>query len=269
MTDDDLRARGAATMLAAWERYARGPAGAALHHLPGVTAAVFASGPERALFNNALLDRDLDAACRDAAIDAMEEAYDAAGVARFAAWVDERDAATAAALVARGYTLEETTAAMGMLLADVPPERPGADIVPATWREHLGIIEVPGDLLADADTDGFHALMATLEGEGVATAIALDHRGDTGVFNVGTLERARRRGLGTALTLRHLHDAAARGCSTASLQSSPMAERLYAALGFRDLGRFLEFVPRASAWTPDAPRDVRPARDPGTAPPSP
>jgi hypothetical protein len=40
-----------------------------------------------------------------------------------------------------------------------------------------------------------------------------------------------------------VHDAAARGCSTASLQSTEMAERVYAAVGFRDLGRILEYVP--------------------------
>ena len=245
MTDDDLYARGAATMLATWDRYARGPAGAALHHLPGVVAAVFPAGAERELFNNALLERDLDAAAREAAVNAMEGAYDTAGVARFAAWVHESDRAMAAALSARGYAVEESTRAMGMTLDAIPPESAGADIVPAGWPEHLRIIEVPGDLLADAATGAFHTLVARLDGENVATAIGFDHHGNTGVFNVGTLERARRRGLGTALTLRHLHDALARGCSTASLPSTPMAERLYAAAGFRDLGRFLEFAPRA------------------------
>jgi len=34
-----------------------------------------------------------------------------------------------------------------------------------------------------------------------------------------------------------------RGCQTASLQSTPMAERVYAAAGFRDLGRIFEYVP--------------------------
>jgi predicted GNAT family acetyltransferase len=38
-----------------------------------------------------------------------------------------------------------------------------------------------------------------------------------------------------------LHDALAAGCTTASLQA--MAERLYARLGFRDLGRILEYAP--------------------------
>jgi hypothetical protein len=40
-----------------------------------------------------------------------------------------------------------------------------------------------------------------------------------------------------------LRDAAARGCTTASLQSTGIAERVYAAAGFRDLGRFVEYVP--------------------------
>jgi hypothetical protein len=57
------------------------------------------------------------------------------------------------------------------------------------------------------------------------------------------LEHAWRRGLGTALTATHLHNALARGCQTASLQSTAMAERVYAAVGFRDLGRILEYVP--------------------------
>jgi ribosomal protein S18 acetylase RimI-like enzyme len=74
-------------------------------------------------------------------------------------------------------------------------------------------------------------------------AHALDHDGDCGIFNVVTLEAARRRGIGGALTGRLLRDAAARGATTASLQSTPMAEGVYAAAGFRDLGRILEYAP--------------------------
>jgi ribosomal protein S18 acetylase RimI-like enzyme len=88
-----------------------------------------------------------------------------------------------------------------------------------------------------------HRARGAAAGENVATGIAFDHDGDCGVFNVSTLEVARRRGLGSALTARHVHDAVGRGCSTASLQSTAMVERVYAAVGFRDLGRFLEYVP--------------------------
>jgi predicted GNAT family acetyltransferase len=56
------------------------------------------------------------------------------------------------------------------------------------------------------------------------------------------MPHARRRGLGTALTALHLQLARDRGCKTASLQATEMAERIYAAIGFRDLGRFVEYV---------------------------
>ena len=88
---------------------------------------------------------------------------------------------------------------------------------------------------------------ARLDGENVATAMAFDLGSDCGIYNVGTLGHARRRGLGTALTALHVHDALARGRLTASLQSTVMAERVYAAVGFRDLGRILEFVPMRRA----------------------
>jgi GNAT superfamily N-acetyltransferase len=189
LTDSDLYARGAETMLATWEEYARGAADAAVRRLPGVTAGVFPCGPERAFYNNALLERDLGAAERADAVEAMEAAYTAGGVTRFAAWVHESDAPMKGDLEQRGYTLQETTRAMGMAL-------------------------------------------------------------------VGTLEHARRRGLGTALTTIALHDARDRGCKTASVQSTEMAEGVYAAAGFRDLGRFLEYGPRARSpranpsWAP-------------------
>ena len=73
--------------------------------------------------------------------------------------------------------------------------------------------------------------------------MAFDHGSDCGIYNVGTLEHARRRGMGTALTALHVYDALGRGCQTASMQSTEMAERVYAAVGFRDLGRILEYVP--------------------------
>ncbi len=77
----------------------------------------------------------------------------------------------------------------------------------------------------------------------VAAAIAIAHDGDCGIFNVSTFEKARRRGLGAAMTLRLLRDGAGRGCTTASLQPTEIAERVYAAAGFPDLARLVEHVP--------------------------
>ena len=246
MTDNDLYIRGAATLLASWEEYARGSAEATLRRLSGVAAAVFPSDPERAVYNNALLDRGLGPGQRAAALDAMEATYRSAGVDRYAAWVHESDEDMRAELGSRGYTLDESTRAMGMSLADVESAAPELEFGPADWDEHvriLGVLGLPDGLLSGADPAAFHVLSGRLAGENVATAMAFDHDGDCGVFNVATLEAARRRGLGTALTERLLRDAVERGCSTASLQSTAMAERLYAGVGFRDLGQILEYVP--------------------------
>ena len=239
----ELYRRGAATLVASWEAYARGAPGAAVQRAPGVVAAVFPHEPERCVYNNALLERDLAAAERADALDAMAAAYAAAGVRRFAAWVHENDAAMRVDLERRGYTLDMSTRMMGMALADIRLPRPEIELGSLDWCEYLRLFGLPPGLLAGADLSAFHLLVARLGGEDVAAALAFDHGGDCGIYNVETLEPARRRGLGTALTALQLHDALARGCQTASLQSTPMAERVYAAVGFRDLGRILEYVP--------------------------
>jgi ribosomal protein S18 acetylase RimI-like enzyme len=236
--------RGIETLLASWEAYACAAADAAVQRLPGVTVAVFPHEPERGVYNNALLERQLDAARRARAIDAMEAAYAAAGVARFAAWVHDSDEAMRLELEARGYPLDTSTRAMAVALDDVQMPAPQIDAVPLSWSEHLDLFDLPPDLLANGAHDAFRLLAARVDGRNVAVAMAFDHNGDCGIYNVGTLEPYRRRGLATALTALHLRDAAARGCRTASVQATAMAEHVYASVGFRDLGRHLEYVPR-------------------------
>jgi len=243
LTDADLYRRGAKTLVACWEMYARGCPGAAVIRSPFVAVAVFPDGPERAYLNNALLERDLAASGRARALAAMEAAYASAGITRFAAWAHESDRAMREDLEARGYALAESTRAMGMALDDLRMHRPAVTLAAPDWAEYLRIIGVPPGFARQADRDAFHLLIAAPDGVGVAAAMAFDCDGDCGIYNVATLEHARRRGLGTALTARQARDARARGCRTASLQSTPMADGMYAALGFRDLGRILEFMP--------------------------
>jgi GNAT superfamily N-acetyltransferase len=243
LTETDLYLRGAETLVASWEQYARASHGAAVVRSPGVAAAVFPTAPERGVYNNALLARGLGAGDRPRALDAMEAAYAGRGVARFAAWVHESDEAMRADLVARGYTVAESTRAMGMALGDIRVPRPDLDLAPPSWAEYVRVSGLPPDLLRDLDPHVFLVLVARLDGEPVAAAMGRDNGDDFGVHGVLTQERARRRGLGTALTALLAHDAAERGLATATLQATEMAERVYAAVGFRDLGRFLEFVP--------------------------
>jgi ribosomal protein S18 acetylase RimI-like enzyme len=245
-SDADLYGRGAETLLASFEEHARGASGASVQRAPGVTTAVFADEPERAFYNNAILRLELTPEERADALDAMEAAYAAARVTRFAAWVHESDEGMRADLERRGYALDTWTRAMGMALDEIRASRPDIELGPPDWSEYLRILGVPPNFLRQANQAAFHVLVARLGGESVATAMAFDLAGDCGIYNVTTLKHARRRGLGTALTAIHLHDAIVRGCQTASLQSTMMAEGTYASLGFRDLGRILEYVPPAT-----------------------
>jgi GNAT superfamily N-acetyltransferase len=144
----------------------------------------------------------------------------------------------------------QARAVYGVLAASgiesVPTE---VDVEPLSWPRYLAYLSsegLPDGFLSGTDPDAFHPLGVRVAGQDVATAIAFDHDGDCGIFNMGTLEPFRRRGLATALLIRHLEDAADRGCSTASLQSTPIAEGVYLSAGFRDLGRFFEYVPGSS-----------------------
>ena len=122
--------------------------------------------------------------------------------------------------------------------------RPALELGSAGWDDFLRIFGLPAQLLSGADHSVFHLLFARLDDECVATAMAFDHEGDCGIYNVGDAgarsaarsgHRADRRSSCTT----PLHADVA----TASVQSTEMAERVYAAVGFRDLGLILEYVP--------------------------
>ena len=144
----------------------------------------------------------------------------------------------------RGYTLDEVTRAMGMMLDHISVPRPDlglrpADVVGAPAHSRRAIQTCSVVWIRPRSTSWPHLLQR--ERQHRASRSIFDT--DCGIYNVGTIESARRRGLATALTAIHLHDARDRGCQTASLQSTEIAERVYAALGFRDLGRILEYIP--------------------------
>jgi GNAT superfamily N-acetyltransferase len=243
LTDADLYQRGNETLIASWEEYARYANGASVRCYPGVTAAIFPCEPERGFYNNAVLQRDLGPRQRVGALAAMQADYAAAGIDRFATWVHESDPAMRCDLEQLGYTLDTVTRAMGMAIDDIRLPRPELELRPLEWSNYLRVFDLPAGLLAESNHDRWQVTVVWLEGQPVASALTFDLAGDCGIYNVGTLEHARRRGLATALTAHLLHEARGRGCESASLQSTPMAEHVYAAAGFRDLGRFLEYGP--------------------------
>jgi GNAT superfamily N-acetyltransferase len=78
--------------------------------------------------------------------------------------------------------------------------------------------------------------LAYVQGEVAACATIVLHEGIAGVWNVGTLQPFRRKGIASALLMRALADAAADGYRSSVLIASTMGRPLYEQMGYRLLG---------------------------------
>jgi ribosomal protein S18 acetylase RimI-like enzyme len=81
----------------------------------------------------------------------------------------------------------------------------------------------------DAPEEHFIGL---LDGAPVAASSLVAAGGAAGIYNVGTLEPARRRGIGAAMTSATIRRGGERGLELATLQSSTMGRAVYERLGF-------------------------------------
>jgi ribosomal protein S18 acetylase RimI-like enzyme len=71
-----------------------------------------------------------------------------------------------------------------------------------------------------------------LHGDPVATVSLVTAGGTAGIYNVTTVEAARGRGIGAAMTVAAARHGAARGFDLATLQASRMGRPVYERLGF-------------------------------------
>jgi len=107
----------------------------------------------------------------------------------------------------------------------------------------------PASFAADPDV---RCITAYLDGRPAGTAIAIRTGDTSGVYNVGTLADARRRGVGSAVTWAAVEAGRAWGCDTIVLQSSEMGLPMYRAMGFRTITRYDEFRAVRTAVGPPA-----------------
>ncbi|HEX4463458.1 MAG TPA: GNAT family N-acetyltransferase [Solirubrobacterales bacterium] len=76
------------------------------------------------------------------------------------------------------------------------------------------------------------AFLALLDGEAVSIAMTMVSHGVAGIYWVGSLERARGKGLGRAVTVAATNAGFDLGADVASLQASPMGKPIYLELGY-------------------------------------
>jgi N-acetylglutamate synthase len=91
------------------------------------------------------------------------------------------------------------------------------------------VLNVPGL----AETDGITFYLAELDGVPVATGMTAVFGDVTGLSNISTLPRYRRRGYGRAMTLAMVRAGFAVGAATAYLCATEMGEPVYKTAGFR------------------------------------
>ncbi len=253
-----LQRRGAAlpgqdTLVASWAALARLSPGAQLLRTPVGPAAVF---PAWAPLNNAILAEVGAAAARAAAVERLKSVYHGAGADVWALWVPS---------MRTDFAAPDTVADVGDLARDVTtlvmrtelspwlrgrPDVRRTSIEAATRAggdEPIPVAELP-------EPDGVAGLtgwvMVDADGLAVAGAWSYLHDSDCGIYAVGTLPDRRRRGFARALMEHVLASAHRRGARTATLQSTPMGEPLYTALGFTAVGRYEEWISKGPRTNP-------------------
>jgi GNAT superfamily N-acetyltransferase len=105
--------------------------------------------------------------------------------------------------------------------------------------------EVVGDTIVDPKrvlVPHINTMVAYVENEPVAAAQTLLSHAIAGVYWVGTVESARGRGLGEAVTRAVTNRAFDLGAQATTLQASPMGEPIYARMGYETAFRHRTFV---------------------------
>lgn len=174
----------------------------------------------------------------------------------FSAWIDEKRAAGAVGVLTEFGLEPDPDPDPGMALhpiPTVPQPAPGVRIARVDERslaEHVAMRVADGmppevvaalfssAFLADPDVEMFTAFLA---GEPVGGSVAIRSGDVTGVYAVGTLEAARRQGVGTAATWACVAAADDWGCHTVVLQSSEMGFGVYRAMGFETVAEYARY----------------------------
>ena len=188
-------------------------------------------------------------------LERAREFFDARGRG-FAIWarggVDE-DRELIEAIEAAGC--QQVYAMPEMLLrapAEEPPLAPGVEIRPlrgaaeaeAYWRiaaAAYASVGFPPEVfgfyegLEKLEGDAAAVFLALLDDEPVGISMTLLSHGVAGIYWVGSLERARGRGIGRAVTAAATNRGFELGADVASLQASHMGEPIYRAMGYETI----------------------------------
>jgi GNAT superfamily N-acetyltransferase len=239
------------TLLACWRALARTSFGpGTLVHTRHAVAALF---PDFAYFNNAILTGGVESA--EVAAASLADVYADSGIATWALWVPSNatafDRPVDRVSAVGSLTRDVTTLVMQLeLTAGHCTDNRVVKTSDSVLRRLVAEEAVPAHELRDRPADeAVTAWALSQDGRAVTSAYTCRHGSDCGIYAVGTLPPWRRRGLARALVGHILADAHSTGARTATLQSTPMGQSVYRALGFHAVGRYEEWLHSAVPQT--------------------
>ena len=210
--------------------------------LDGVLAGITPAVPERSLPNSVLYETE-DALV--AALPALAEAYEAAGMLAWTVWVPEHHERARRVLADAGHELDATPTAMIAELEDVEaprPDDPAPDPSPssATSARSTTWPTAPATR-SSASSATAPRIPASTTSRGwtdapVASVVSQDHGGDCSIWWVAAVPRRAGRGSLPSLMRRALADGRARGCEVSTLQATKLGRPVYERLGYRGFG---------------------------------
>ncbi len=186
----------------------------------------------------------------------MVSYFKSCGVTSFTWWLEPnlKPDSWSSHLSAHGFRYDKSTPGMAVHLAALPGSVPQPEKLVIRVVDDLEALEVwvrsfmLGYGLPEAWSIDFFELLASLgldlpirhylaylDGEPVANSTLLLGAGVAGIYNVATIPEARGQGIGAALTLFPLQQAAELGYHAGILQSSEMGFSVYRRLGFQHL----------------------------------
>ena len=249
-TESDLVAAADENFVASFRKLAQHCPGAEIRNVGGVFA--FVTGLRLALFNGCVVTRSATAAELGAALE----------------WVGAHDLPHRVWITQRMPELGDVPPLYGLVpepqpypgmvlhpLREAPPSPAGVTtvcVVDGNLDEYVHVSVESGlrpDMSERLFTPSFASdpdvqlFVGRLHGRPVGTSIAIRSASASGVYNVGTLPRARRQGVGAALTWAAVEAGRAWGHDTIVLQSSVMGLPMYVAMGFRTVAPYTVFSP--------------------------
>ena len=214
----------------------------------------FRSSGQNPLFN-AVLNFKGESRDLDAQIQAMQSEHAHHSVPLgWLLWPTSSRSVNRERLLRHGFVHALDLIGMSLNIADLQPQtlHPGVSITEVQNAEDLARWMEPCRIsfeFTDLDADGFyrgllgmgfggdspvHHYIAWEAGRPVACSSLYLSAGVAGIYDVATLPEARGRGIGTAIAQQPVLVAREQGYNVAILHSTPMGDRVYRRLGFRE-----------------------------------